>query len=67
MEAIDEAVMKRPKQDLHTHSNYSLDPFMAEQICKIVVVAYFGDNLIKVINLCATYESYFCVFGGYLP
>ncbi len=26
-----------------------------------------GDNLITVINLCATYDGYSCAFGGYSP
>ncbi len=67
VKAIDEAVIKRLKQDLCTHLNYSLDPFTEEQICKLGDVAISGNNLITVINFCVTFEGYYCAFGGYLP
>ncbi len=57
LEGMDQTVIMQLKSDLCLHHHYVQDPFTAKQICKPVDIATAGDNLITVINLCATYEG----------
>ncbi len=65
VKGMDQAVIMKLKSDLCLHHLYVQDPFTAKQICKLADIATAGDNLITVINLCATYDGYSCAFGGY--
>jgi hypothetical protein len=67
VKGMDQAVIVKLKSDLCLHNHYVQDPFTSEQICKLADIATAGDNLITVINLCATYDGYLCAFGGYSP
>jgi hypothetical protein len=65
VKGMDQAAIVKLKSDLRLHHRYVQDPFTSEQICKLADIATAGDNLITVINLCATYDGYSCAFGGY--
>jgi hypothetical protein len=67
VKGMDQAVIMKLKSDLHLHHCYVQDLFTSEQICKLTDIATAGDNLITVINLCATYDGHSCAFGGYSP
>jgi hypothetical protein len=57
VKGMDQAVIVKLKSDPCLHHCYVQDPFTSEQICKLADIATAGDNLITVINLCATYHG----------
>jgi hypothetical protein len=57
VKGMDQTVIMQLKSDLCLHHHYVQDPFTPKQICKPVDIATAGENLIKVINSCATYEG----------
>jgi hypothetical protein len=67
VKGMDQAIIVKLKSDLRLHHRYMQDSFTSEKICKLADIATSGDNLITVINLCATYDGHSCAFGVYSP
>jgi hypothetical protein len=67
LSGLDEAVVTKLKQDLRESKFYVYDPFLAELIHKLADIASPGENVIVVMNNCATFEGISCGYGGYCP